>query len=105
MLVIVGLSVLIGAAIAHAASARAAHPPTDNVRVRLSPSEVDRSVVPLPDHGRCGGVAPEERSLDWLPVDHGLDARRAAARMAFSKRTRDSRLEHQERADTAVRQR
>jgi len=71
MLVIVGLSVFIGAAIAHAASARAAHPPTENERVRLSPSEVDRSVVPLPDHGRCGGVALTERSLDWLPADRG----------------------------------
>ena len=102
MLVIVGLSVLIGAAIAHAASARAAHPPTENMRVRLSPFEVDRSVVPLPDRGRCGGVAPAERSLDWLPVHRGLDARRAAARMAFTKRAHDSRLEHQERADTAA---
>jgi hypothetical protein len=78
MLVIVGLSVVIGAAIAHAASARAAHPPTENMRVRPRPSGVDRRDVPLTDRGRCGGVAQSQRSLDWLPAHHRPDARCAA---------------------------
>jgi hypothetical protein len=66
MLVIVGLSVVIGAAIAHAASAKAAHPPTENMRARLSPLGVHR-------------------------------------RDAFTNRAHDTRLQHQQRADAAVR--
>ena len=57
MLVIVGLIVLLVAAIAIAgvpSNAGAAHPLTD-FRVRLSPHGVDRHVVPLSDHGRRGG--------------------------------------------------
>ncbi len=65
MLVIVGLSVLLSAAIADAASsARAAHPPTKNMRVRLSPLEGDRHDVPLLDHGRRGGAA-RTRAAPW----------------------------------------
>ena len=72
MLVIAGLSVLLGAAVAHAASsARAAHPPTENMRVRLAPSGVDRRDVPLSDHGRRGGAARTERPLDWRPLYRG----------------------------------
>ena len=98
MLVIVGLSALLGAAIADAtSSARAAHPPTETMRVRLSPLGADRRDVPLSDHGRRGGAA-----LNWLPVRRGPDARHAAANMAFTNRAHDTRLEHQERADGAA---
>ena len=90
MLVIVGLSALLGAAIANAtSSARAAHPPTKTMRDRLSPLGVDRRDVPLSDHGRRGGAA--------------RTGRYAAAHMAFSDRAHDTRLEHQERADNAAR--
>lgn len=102
MLIIAGLSVLLDAAVAHAASsARAAHPPTENMRVRLSPSGVDRRDVPLSDHGRRGGVARTEWPLGWRPQDRGVDARHATA-LAFTNRAHDARLEHQERADTAA---
>ena len=102
MLVIAGLSVLLGAAVVHAASsARAAHPPTENMRVRLSPSGRDRRDVPLSDHGRRGGPARTERPLGWRPLYRGVNARHAAA-LAFTNRARDGRLEHQERADTVV---
>jgi hypothetical protein len=103
MLVIVGLSVVIGAAIAHAASAKAAHPPTENMRARLSPLGVDRRDVPLSDHGRCGGAAQPQCSLAWLSAHHGRHTRRAAAHIAFTRRAHDTRLQHQQRADTAVR--
>ena len=67
MLVIVGLIVLLGAAIATIEGARSnagvAHPPTETTRARSSPLEGDRHGVPLRDHGRCGGAA-----LDWLPA-------------------------------------
>lgn len=104
MLVIVGLSVLLSAAIADAASStRVGHPPTEIMRVRLSPPEVDRHDVPLSDHGRRGGAARTARTLDWLPVHRGLNARRAADHIAFTNRAHDTRLVHQERADTAAR--
>ena len=99
VLVILGLSALLSAAIADAtSSARAAHPPTETMRVRLSPLAVDRRDVPLSDHGRRGGSA-----LNWLPVHRGPNARHAAADMAFTNRAHDTRLEHQERADSAAR--
>ena len=98
MLVIVGLSALLGAAIVAAtSSARAAHPPTKTMRDRLSPLGVDRRDVPLSDHGRRGGSA-----LNWLPVHRGPNARHAAADVAFTNRAHDTRLEHQERADAAA---
>jgi hypothetical protein len=103
MLVIVGLGVLIGAAIAGAASsARAAHPLTETMRVRISPLGVDRHDVPLSDQGRCGGAARTERALGWLPVHRGPKPRSGAANLAFTNRVHDTRLEHQERADAAA---
>jgi hypothetical protein len=103
MLVIAGMSVLLVAAISAivdaTGSAEAAHPPTENMRVRQSPLEVDRRSVPLSDHGRRGGDAPTERALNWLPPHRGHNARRVAARTAFAIRVRDTRLEHQRRAD------
>ena len=49
-----------------------------------------------------GAVAPlERRALDWLPAHRGHNARRAAVHLAFTNRARDTRLEHQQRADTA----
>ena len=100
MLVIVGLIVWlvagIGAIAGGLSNAGAAHPLTENLRVRLSPHGVDRHVVPLWDPGRRGGAAGTE----------GAHARRAAARfqrdMAFINRARDTRLEHQQRADSAA---
>jgi hypothetical protein len=111
MLVIAGLSVLLVAGIAvivdALSNAGAAHPPTETTRVRLSPLGVDRHGVPLWDHGRRGGAARTERALDWRAAHRGHNARRAAARfrreMAFTNQVRDTRLEHQQRADgTAV---
>lgn len=103
MLVIARLGVLLTAMTADAtSSARAAHPPTDPMRVRTSPLGGDRHDVPLKDHGRRGGAARTERTLEWLPVHRGPDARRAAARTAFADRVHDNRLEHQERADCAA---
>lgn len=102
MLVIVGLSALLSVAIA-ASSAWATHPPTETMRVRLSPPDVDQRNVPLLDHGRRGGAARTARTLDWLPVRRGPNARRVAAHMAFANRAHDTRLIHQERADTAAR--
>jgi hypothetical protein len=103
MLVIAGMSVLLVAAITAIAdatsSAEAAHSPTENMRVRQSPFEVDRRSVPLLDHGRRGGAARTECALNWLPPHRGYHARRAAARTAFTNRVRDTRLEHQQRAD------
>ena len=103
MLVIAGLSVLLVAAIAtivdEPSTAGTAHPPTETMRVRLSPLGVDRHGVPLRDHGRRGGAARTQRALDWLPTHRGHNARRAAAQMAFTNRARDTRLEHQQRAD------
>ena len=102
MLVIAGLSVLLGAALAHAASsARAAHPPTENTRVRLAPSWAGRHDVPLSDHGQRGGAARTERPLDWHRRYRGVNARHATA-LAFNNRAHDARLEHQETADTAL---
>ena len=61
MLVIVGLIVLLGAAIATIEGVRSnagvAHPPTETTRARSSPLDGDRHGVPLRDHGRCGGAA------------------------------------------------
>jgi hypothetical protein len=110
MLVIVGLIVLLVAAIVAIVDALsnggAARPPTENLRVRLSPHGVDRHGVPLWDHGRRGGAARTERALDWRSVPRGHRARRTAAdlqrEMAFTNRVRDSRLEHQRRADRAA---
>ena len=104
MLFIVGLIALLVAGIVSIAgvlsNAGADHPPTDNSRVRLSPHGVDRHVVPLWDPGRRGGAAGTEGALARHP------ARRAAARfqrdMAFINRARDTRLEHQQRADSAA---
>ena len=102
MLVIAGLSVLLGAAVAHAASsARTAHPPTENMRVRLAPSGADRRDVPLSDQGRRGGAACTERPLDWPRLYRGVNPRHAMA-LAFTNRAHDARLEHQERADTVA---
>ena len=102
MLVIAGLSVLLGAVVVHAASsARAAHPPTENMRVRLWPSWLDRRDVPLSDHGRRGGAARTKPPLGPRPLHRGVNARNAAA-LAFANQARDGRLEHQERADTVV---
>ena len=100
MLFIVGLIALLVAGIVSIAgvlsNAGADHPPTDNSRVRLSPHGVDWHVVPLWDPGRRGGAAGTE----------GAHARRAAARfqrdMAFINRARDTRIEHQQRADSAA---
>ena len=103
MLVIAGMNVLLVAAITAivdaASSAGVAHPPTENMRDRQSPRGSDRRSVPLSDHGRRGGAARTERALDWLPPHHGHNARRAAARKVFANRVRDTRLEHQRRAD------
>ena len=102
MLVIAGLSVLLGAAVVHAASStRAAHPPTENMRVRLLSFKLDRRDVPLSDHGRRGGAARTSLPLGPRPLHRGVNARNAAA-LAFANQARDGRLEHQERADTAV---
>jgi hypothetical protein len=103
MLVIAGMGVLLVAAITAIVDAKGtaevAHPPTKNMRVRQSPLGVDRRTVPLSDHGRRGGAARTERALIWLPTNNGHKARRAAAHMAFASRVRDTRLEHQQRAD------
>ena len=99
MLIIVGLSALLSAAITDAtSSAGVAHPPTETMRVRRSPLGVDRRDVPLLDHGRRGGAA-----LNWLPVHRRPNARHAAADIAFTNRAHDTRLEHQERADSVAR--
>ena len=108
MLVIVGLIVLLVAGIVAIAgvqsNAGAAHPLTENLRVRLSPHGVDRHVVPLWDRGRRGGAAGTEGALGPRATSRGHNARRAAARfqreMAFIDRARDTRLEHQQRADS-----
>jgi hypothetical protein len=106
MLVIAGMSVLLVAgitAIVDAMSnAGAAHPPTETMRVRQSPLGVDRRDVPLADHGRRGCAARTERALDWRPTHRGHSARRAAAHMAFANLVRDTRLEHQQRADSTA---
>jgi hypothetical protein len=110
MLVIVGLFVWLVAGIVAIAgelsNAGAAHPLIENLRVRLSPHGVDRHVVPLWDPGRRGGAAGTE-GVFFRPAAHrGARARRAAARfqreMAFLNRARDTRLEHQQRADSAA---
>jgi hypothetical protein len=101
MLVIAGLIVLLVAAIAAIegvlSNAGAAHPPTETMRARSSPLEGDRHGVPLRDHGRCGGA-----TLDWLPAHRGHTARRSAGHLEFVNRVRDTRLEHQERADSVT---
>jgi hypothetical protein len=103
MLVIAGLSVLLVARITpivdEPSTAEAAHPPTETMRDRLSPFGVDRRGVPLRDHGRRGGPAAPGRVLDWRPTHRGHNARRAAADLAFTNRARDTRLQHQQRAD------
>jgi len=64
--ILAGESVLLGAPMADAASsARTAHSPTENMRVRLAPSGANRCDVPLLDHGRRSGAARTERPLDW----------------------------------------
>ena len=101
MLIIVGLMVLLVAAIATIEGVRSnagvAHPPTETTRVRSAPLEGDRHGVPLRDHGRCGGAA-----LNWLPSHRGHHARRSAVHPAFGNQVRDTRLEHQQRADTVT---
>jgi hypothetical protein len=108
MLVIAGLIVWLVAGIvaivAVPSNAGAAHPPTKKFRVRILPDGVDRHVVPLEDHGRRGGAAGTERVIGARAASR--KARRAAARfhreMAFTDRVRDSRLEHQQRSDSAA---
>ena len=110
MLVIVGLIVWLVAGIVAIAgvlsNAGAAHPLTENLRVRLSPHGVDRHVVPLWDPGQRGGAAGTEGALGRCAAHREPRARRAAARfqrdMAFINRVRDTRLEHQQRADSAA---
>ena len=101
MLVIVGLIVLLVAAIATIEGVRSnagvAHPPTETTRVRSAPVKGDRHGVPLRDHGRCGCAA-----LDWLPAHRGHHARRSAIHLAFVNQVRDTRLEHQQRVDTVT---
>lgn len=107
MLVIVGLIVWlvagIGAIAGELSNAGAAHPLTENLRVRLSPHGVDRHVVPLWDLGQRGGAAGTEGAFGRRAAPR---ARRAAARfqrdMAFINRARDTRLEHQQRVDSAA---
>src|SRR6185369_786553 len=73
MLVIVGLIVLLVAAIATIEGVRSnagvAHPPTETTRVRSAPVKGDRHGVPLRDHGRA--VAPlltgSRRTADTMP--------------------------------------
>ena len=109
MLVIMGLIVWLGAGIVTTAgglsNAGAAHPLTENLRVRLSPHGIDRHVVPLWDLGQRGGAAGTEGALGRLAAHREPRARRAAARfqrdMAFINRARDTRLEHQQRVDSA----
>ena len=86
MLVIAGLSVLLVAGITTI---------VDRVPLRAR----GHGYVPLRDHGRRGGAARTERALDWRPTHRGHNARRAAAHMAFTNRARDTRLQHQQRAD------
>jgi hypothetical protein len=110
MLVIVGLFVWLVAGIVAIAgepsNAGAAHPLIENLRVRLSPHGVDRHVVPLWDPGRRGGAAGTEGALGRSAAQRAPRDRRAAARfqrkMAFINRARDTRLEHQQRADSAA---
>jgi hypothetical protein len=103
MFVTGGMRVLLVAAITAIVDAmsttEAAHPPTEIVRARQLPLGVDGRRVPLSDHGRRGGAARTERIMNWLPTNHGHRARRAAALLAFANRVRDTRLEHQQRAD------
>ena len=109
MLVIVGLIVWLVAGIVaitgELGNAGAAHPLTENLRVRRPPHGVDRHVVPLWDPGRRGGAAETEGALGWRTAHNEPRARRAAARfqreMAFINRARDTRLQHQQRADSA----
>ena len=107
MLVIVGLIVLLVAAIVtivgELSNAGAAHPPTETMRVRLSPHGVDRHVVPLWDPGRRGGAArnsARSRTGARRTASHEPDAQ--LPNMAFINRARDTRLEHQQRADSAT---
>src|SRR5690349_16804031 len=101
MFFILGCSILFTAAAARAANhAGAAHPPTNTMRPRSALLGGDRRSVPLPDHGRRGGAARSEFDLQWLDVPRGPIAR-CATRTAFVDRARDSRLEHQKRADTS----
>jgi hypothetical protein len=106
MLVIVGLFVWLVAGIVAIASelnnGGTAHPPIENLRVRLSPHGVDRHVVPLWDPGRRGGAAKAVRA-PFRAAHRNSRARRAVARfqreMAFIDQVRDTRLEHQKQAD------
>ena len=115
MLVIAGLSVLLGAAVAHAASsARTAHPPTENMRVRLAPSGADRRDVPLSDQGRRGGAA-RTRAASGLapavprsqpPTCNGLGVHQPSPRRpARTSRTSDSRRAVRDAERTARRRR
>ena len=110
MLVIVGLFVWLVAGtvaiVGELSNARAVHPLIENLRVRLSPHGVDRHVVPLWDPGQRGGAADAERAPFRRAEYRKARARRAAARfqreMTFMDQARDTRLEHQQRADTAA---
>ena len=110
MLVIAGLFVWLVAGIfaiaGELSNAPTAHPPIENLRVRLSPHGLDRHVVPLWDLGRRGGAAEAERAPFSRATRRKVRARRAAARFqretAFIDQARDTRLEHQLRADSAA---
>ena len=107
MLVIAGLIVLLVTGILAIAgvlsNAGAAHPLTENFSG--FGYEVDRQFVPLWDRGRRGGAARTERAAGRRTASRGPEARRAMARSqrerAFIDRARDTRLEHQQRADGA----
>ena len=112
MLVIVGLSVLLVAAIAAIvgvpSNAGAAHPLTDlsvfGYHLTGSTGTLflfGITVGAVASLGLCLLLAGARRT-----ASRAADARRAAARlqreMAFINRDRDTRLEHQERADSAT---
>jgi hypothetical protein len=91
---IVLLGAMISAIVGVLSNAGRAHPPTETMRVRLSPLGDDRHDVPFQDRGRRGGAA-----LGSRPTHRGHKARRCAVALAFVNRVRDTRLEHQQRAD------
>lgn len=111
MLVVVASGALLVAGIVELAGVLskegAAHPPTEDLRVRISPRGEDRHVVPLKDRGRRdGAAAPTARPPGPPSASGGNNARFAATRfrreIAFANRVRDTRLEHQRRADSAA---
>ena len=93
MLVIVGLIVWLVAGIVAIAgglsNAGAAHPLTENLRVRLSPHGVDRHVVPLWDLGQRGGAAGTEGALGRraAPASRGPDAQPPASNVTWRSST------------------